>query len=131
VSVAGWSSNFYPNTNRLGWFAEQWTADPPDRSLAKRRWMGLLAGVPDVAIVHARAVSFLEVKTPGAKPSAAQADLMQQLDSSGARCAVVRAPSRMLRRRWLAGGSSPATRGSGWLHNGANSVPYRVSFEGN
>jgi hypothetical protein len=55
---------------------------------AKRKWMGLLPGVPDVALVHPAGAAFLEIKNPGDKPRPEQAEVMDTLQSLGARCAV-------------------------------------------
>jgi hypothetical protein len=57
---------------------------------AKRKWMGLLPGIPDLAIVHDRGAAFLEIKPPGCKPTDEQSEMMEALESLGARCAVVR-----------------------------------------
>lgn len=56
---------------------------------AKRKWTGVLAGVPDLAIVHPGGAGFLEIKTPGQKPRPEQVEIMDTLKSVGARCAVV------------------------------------------
>jgi hypothetical protein len=56
---------------------------------AKRRWMGLLAGIPDLVLVgpDGRA-HFIEVKVPGGKATPDQRELMERLTALGSPCRV-------------------------------------------
>jgi hypothetical protein len=57
---------------------------------AKRRWMGLLAGVPDLCVIdRGGRAFFLEIKQPGGKPSEIQQEVMTRLDRLGSLTAVV------------------------------------------
>jgi hypothetical protein len=57
---------------------------------AKRKWLGLHPGIPDLAIVHPQGVAFLEIKNIGQTATTEQRAVMDMLESLGARCAVVR-----------------------------------------
>ena len=58
---------------------------------SRRLWIGVLAGVPDIAVVYAMGQpAFIEVKPPGAYPSPEQRAVMERLTATGVRCAVVR-----------------------------------------
>lgn len=48
-----------------------------------------LDGIPDVIAIRDGRVVFLEVKRPGGEPTPKQRHRMRQLESFGARCAVV------------------------------------------
>lgn len=63
---------------------------------AKRRWMGLLPGIPDVGIAYRGRSFFLEVKPPGRGLSEEQEDVFAKLQSIGVRCAVVRSADEAL-----------------------------------
>ena len=60
------------------------------REGAKAKWMGRLAGVPDVVVVVHGRVHFMEVKAPGGVASDDQKSVMSRLVEAGARCAIVR-----------------------------------------
>lgn len=48
-----------------------------------------LDGIPDVIAIRAGRVVFMEAKRPGEEPTPKQRHRMRQLESFGARCAVV------------------------------------------
>ena len=58
---------------------------------ARRKWIGVLAGIPDLAVIDAAGCpAFLEVKAPGEYPKPEQRAVIEQLTAKGVRCAVVR-----------------------------------------
>ena len=58
---------------------------------ARLRWTGVLAGVPDLAVLApVGKVFFLEVKTPDGRLSADQAEMFDQLVALGIDAAIVR-----------------------------------------
>jgi hypothetical protein len=70
---------------------------------ARLKWTGVLAGVPDLAIIAPGGKAFfLEVKAPRGSTSTPQQELIQRLTSLGAPSAVVRGIDdvRAAFRRW-------------------------------
>jgi hypothetical protein len=62
----------------------------PKPVAAKRKWMGVLAGVPDVCVIdRGGRARFLEVKQPGEKPTDSQEAIIAKLADLEAGCAVV------------------------------------------
>ncbi len=59
------------------------------REASKRRWMGLLAGIPDVGIAYRGRAYFLEVKPPGRGLSEEQKTVFARLQGTGVGCAIV------------------------------------------
>jgi hypothetical protein len=58
---------------------------------ARLKWTGVLAGVPDLAIVGPGGKAFfLEVKAPKGRASTQQKDVLERLASLGAQSAIVR-----------------------------------------
>ena len=58
---------------------------------SRRRWIGVLAGIPDVAVIDATGrPAFFEVKAAGEYPRPEQRAVIEQLTALGVRCAVVR-----------------------------------------
>jgi hypothetical protein len=62
----------------------------PKPVAAKRKWMGVLAGVPDLCVIdRGGRARFLEVKQPGEKPTDSQEAIIAKLADLEAGCAVV------------------------------------------
>lgn len=59
------------------------------REAAKRKWMGLLPGIPDIGIAYRSQAFFMEVKLPGARPSDEQNGVFARLEATSVRYAVV------------------------------------------
>ena len=73
------------------------------REAARRRWIGVLAGIPDVAIIDGQGrPAFLEVKAPGRYPEPEQRACLQRLSAAGVRCAVARSldEAKAIAARW-------------------------------
>ena len=70
---------------------------------ARLRWTGVLAGIPDLAVLApVGKVFFLEVKAPGGSLSAEQREMFHQLVALGIDAAIVRSVEdvRMAFREW-------------------------------
>ena len=70
---------------------------------SRRRWIGVLAGIPDVAVIDATGrPAFFEVKAAGEYPRPEQRAVIEQLTALGVRCGVVRTleEAQTLARKW-------------------------------